>query len=291
MSLSGIALVTPSFNQGRFLDATLRSVLDQGYPALEYVVLDGGSTDGSVQIIQQHASRLTAWRSQPDGGQYDAINQGFAMTSGEIMGWLNSDDLHCPWTLSVVGRIFAEFSDVRWLTTRFPMRFNGDGQVTNCTDARGFSTDALARGEYLPGSPGFLAGTIQQESTFWRRSLWEQVGGALDTSLDSAADFELWCRFSQQTDLVAVSAPLAGFRRHGDQKTSRAMEAYRAQAATAFSRHFKNSPTSAVWRNFCRDRLPTAWRPLAASLGGLFPARTLIHDPAEDRWSLQEVWV
>lgn len=291
MSSSTIALVTPSFNQGTFLESTLRSVLDQKYPALEYVVMDGGSTDGSVETIKTYEGRLAMWRTGPDGGQYDAINRGFSHTSGEIMGWLNSDDLHCPWTLAVVGRLFAEFPDVHWLTTRFPLRFNAAGQASHCKDARGFSREGLARGEYLPGSKGFLAGTIQQESTFWRRSLWDKAGGLLDASLDSAADYELWCRFSQHADLVAVSAPLAGFRRHGDQKTGNAMDTYRTQAAQAASRHFPESPTSAGWRNFCRDRLPAALRPLAVAAGGLFPARTLVHDPADDRWRLQDILV
>src|SRR5712672_634542 len=110
-----ISLVTPSFNQGSFLEETIRSVLDQNYPNLEYVVIDGGSTDGSVEIIKKYERRLTWWISAPDGGQYEAINKGFARTTGEIMAWLNADDKYLPWTLSVVGDLMSTLPQVEWL--------------------------------------------------------------------------------------------------------------------------------------------------------------------------------
>jgi len=108
-----ISVVTPSFNQGQYLEETIRSVLDQGYPNLEYFVMDGGSTDDSVEIIRKYADRLTGWVSEPDGGQMHAINKGFARATGDIMAWLNSDDKYCPWTFNVIGRIFAGLPEVR----------------------------------------------------------------------------------------------------------------------------------------------------------------------------------
>src|SRR5687768_4489903 len=97
------AIVTPSFNQAKFLEAAMRSVLEQqGTAEIEYVVMDGGSTDGSAEVIQRHASRLAHWESARDAGQYDAVTRGFARTSGDIMAWLNSDDMFCPWAFSVV---------------------------------------------------------------------------------------------------------------------------------------------------------------------------------------------
>ena len=107
-----ISLVTPSYNQASFLEETIRSIHDQNYPALEHVIVDGGSTDGSIGIIRRHRSRLADWVSEPDRGQYDAINKGFARTSGEVMCWLNSDDKYLPWTLSVVGELFRVFPDI-----------------------------------------------------------------------------------------------------------------------------------------------------------------------------------
>src|SRR3989442_6408876 len=111
-----ISIVTPSFNKGRFRRETMQSVLSQDYPALEYVVVDGGSTDGSADLIREQAGRLAWWASEKDAGQYDAINKGFARTSGEVMAWLNSDDKYTPWALAVVGEIFAQLPEVQWLT-------------------------------------------------------------------------------------------------------------------------------------------------------------------------------
>src|SRR5579859_3708649 len=97
-----ISIVTPSFNQRAFLEETIRSVLDQRYPNLEYVIIDGGSTDGSVDIIRKYERHLAFWVSEPDGGQYDAINKGFAHTTGELLGWLNADDKYLPWSFSTL---------------------------------------------------------------------------------------------------------------------------------------------------------------------------------------------
>jgi hypothetical protein len=225
-----IALVTPSFNQARFLEAALRSVHDQAYPALEHVVVDGGSNDGSVAILDRWTGRLAHWSSEPDRGQYDAVNRGFARTSGEVMGWLNSDDLHAPWTLALVGEIFERFPQVEWLTTQYPLLFDEAGHATQTGYGGGFNEAAFRRGGNLPGRGWFATGFVQQESTFWRRSLWEKAGGFVEASLALAGDYELWCRFFDHAPLHAVAAPIAGFRRHADQKTAQRYEAYLAEA-------------------------------------------------------------
>jgi glycosyltransferase involved in cell wall biosynthesis len=225
-----ISLVTPSYQQAPFLEATLASIHDQRYPGLEHVVVDGGSTDGSVAVLERWAPRLARFSSGPDGGMYDALDRGFAGTTGEVMGWLNADDLHAPWTLALVGELFERFPDVQWLTTQYPLIFDEAGRCVQTGYGGGFNAEAFRRGANLPGRGWFATGFVQQESTFWRRSLWERAGARMDTSLKLAGDFELWARFFDHAPLHAVAAPLAGFRKHGAQKTSIAFEAYLAEA-------------------------------------------------------------
>jgi glycosyltransferase involved in cell wall biosynthesis len=243
-----ISLVTPSFNQAAFLEATLRSVLDQGFAGLDYAVVDGGSTDGSVDIVRRYADRLSWWASEPDAGQYDAINKGFARSSGEVMGWLNSDDLHLPWTLSLVAQVFAELPEVRWLTTRHPLVFDAAGRCVRAAPRGPWTSAEFRRGIALPAGNWPSFNWIQQESTFWRRSLWDEAGGSLDTSLGLAADFDLWMRFSAVDELYFLDAPVAGFRRHGDQKTGRAPQRYGEEALDSFRRHGGRAPVAPLAR-------------------------------------------
>jgi cellulose synthase/poly-beta-1,6-N-acetylglucosamine synthase-like glycosyltransferase len=112
-----VSIVTPSYNQATYLEETIRSVVSQGYPNLEYIVMDGGSTGGSVEIIQKYEPWLARWQSIRDDGQYDAIQKGFHLSCGEIMAYLNSDDLYFPWTFKVVAELFTLFPQVDWLTT------------------------------------------------------------------------------------------------------------------------------------------------------------------------------
>jgi glycosyltransferase involved in cell wall biosynthesis len=187
---------------------------------VEHVVMDGGSDDGSLEIIERWEGRLAHWVSEPAGGQYDAINRGFATTSGEVLAWLNSDDMYLPGALHLVGEIFAQFPDVEWLTTQFPITWDEDGVARTCAHLRGMSSAAALRGQYLTGGPWHSVGVVQQESTFWRRSLWERAGGYVDAGMRYAGDFDLWMRLAAAGELCTVAAPLAGFRRHGDQKTA-----------------------------------------------------------------------
>lgn len=232
-----ISIVTPSFNRKRFLGDAMASVIGQEYPALEYVVMDGGSTDGSVDVIRECEDRLAHWSSEADAGQYEAINKGFARTSGEIMGWLNSDDAYLPGALSVVGEIFAQNPEVQWLTTLYPLVMDGSGRVIRCAPRGPFSAQAFYRGDNLPGGAWRAGGWIQQESTFWRRSLWEKAGGRMDMDCGDAADFDLWARFFKIAELYCADAPLGIFRRHGDQKTEKSFERYHQDALASLVRH------------------------------------------------------
>lgn len=280
-----ISLVTPSFNQASFLAASLDSVLSQNYPSLDYVVVDGGSTDGSRDIVASRASRLAWWCSEPDGGLYDALNKGFAHTTGEIMGWLNSDDMHFPWTLRTVGEIFASFPEIDWLASLAPSTWSPDGNPLGVTSIDGFSRSAFLDGGYLPGGAHHY-GWVPQESTFWRRPLWEKAGSHLDASLRLAGDFELWNRFYQHAELIGTPAPLAGFRTHSSQK-SRAMDGYLAEARRIFGNMQTRHHSSPV-RNFLQRTRLTAMpglRGLTARLAG-YSAKKIQAD-AGGGWRLE----
>ncbi|MDR3400928.1 MAG: glycosyltransferase family 2 protein [Chthoniobacter sp.] len=283
-----ISIVTPSFNQGHFLEETVVSVLDQNYPDLEYVVIDGGSTDNSPEVLRRYKDRLAHWCSEPDGGQYHAINKGFAQTKGEVMGWLNSDDKHTPWALSIVGEIFETFPEVEWLTTQYPLRWDKWGRAVRCSRRDGFSRAACLAGENLPTGAWYAPGWLQQESTFWRRSLWERAGGKIDTQWKIAADFELWLRFFQHAELYAVDTPLAGFRQHGDQKTNQLKNEYQREATQILREgggvtpgYFRSSLRSAAARH-CPDFL----RPLAAGCGLLHPCKLCLRRRDETGWRI-----
>ena len=207
LPLPTISIVTPSLDQADFLEETLTSVLAQGYPNLEYVVVDGGSSDGTVSIIKRHESGIRYWVSEPDEGHAHALNKGFALTTGEIMGWINSTDIYYPWTLETVADIFRDLPEVEWI----------EGMPTHVDVGRRPKSIAASfcnRYDLLLGHEG----TIQQESVFWRRSLWERAGGRLDDSLRLACDYELWLRFSRTARLYHAGTILAGFRFHDDRR-------------------------------------------------------------------------
>ena len=201
-----ISLVTPVFNSARYLEATFRSVLSQGYPNLEYIVIDGGSTDGSLDILRNYESQLHSWISERDRGMYAAINKGFAQSSGELMGWISATDMLHAGSLFVVGSVFRTFPQVEWITGR-PTGFSDDGMAAEILKLRRWS-----RWAFLAGANRY----IQQESTFWRRSLWDRAGGRVDDSRRNASDFELWVRFFRYARLYSVDALIGGFRSHPD---------------------------------------------------------------------------
>ena len=232
-----ISIVTPSLNQAQFIEETIHSVLAQNYPNIEYVIIDGGSTDGSVEIIRRREEQLAYWVSEPDAGQYDAINKGFNKTTGEIMAWLNSDDKYTPWAFSVAAEIFRTYPEVEWLTTLYPLCWDSKGRAVECSYIGGFNRQSFFREANLPRRRWYDRSCIQQESTFWRRSLWERVGGYVDASLNFAGDFELWGRFFQNTALYGVATPLAGFRKHRAQKTATHLGEYLTEAEKIIRRY------------------------------------------------------
>ena len=215
-----LSIVTPSYNQAEYLEATMSSVLDQGYSDLEYIVVDAGSTDGSVDIIRDRADRLAYWVSEPDDGHADGLNKGFAHTSGEIMAWINSSDLYYPWTLETVAEVFRHVPEAQWITG-IPSHFGVCGGPRSVSPATWNLFDILS-GRYR---------WIQQESVFWRRSLWERAGGTLNGDLRYACDFELWLRFFREAPLFHVGTILGAFRFHDERRGAEGGDLYAREAA------------------------------------------------------------
>jgi len=219
-----ITIVIPSFNQGAYLETTIGSVLDQSYPNLELIIMDGGSTDHSIQIIKKYEKHIDYWQSQRDGGQYWAVDAGFSRSTGEIMTWINSDDKLLPDSLNAVASIFIQLKEVDWITgTPNIMHENGE-LAWVCSIPPVYSRKYYLAKRY--DYPNY----IQQEGTFWRRSLWEKAGGRLKTRLKMAGDLELWMRFFRHSRLYTTDMLLGCFRQHSGQKTASGLELYRTEA-------------------------------------------------------------
>ncbi len=220
-----ISLVTPSFNRAGTLPATIESIaLQTGTFDLQYTVIDGGSTDGTLDILRAHKGIVSDWVSEPDAGMYDAIIKGFARTDGEILGWINSDDTLFPWTLGLISRIFADVPQIQWLSTLTQAAIDADGDIRYLRKVPGYDQRAFFDGVYFGfGGAGDSHATefIQQESTFFRRSLWDKVGAEALRSQAIAGDFALWNAFMAEAPLVGVDAPLGAFRIHSAGQLSR----------------------------------------------------------------------
>jgi len=213
-SLPSVSIVTPSFNQARYLDQAIRSVRAQGHPRLEHVIQDGGSSDGSIDVIRAFEGHLAAWASEPDSGQAEAINRGFARTSGEIMAWLNADDVLLPGAVLAAAAHFRDHPETD-VVYGHRLVIDEDGREVGRWVLPRHRRGALIWRDYVP-----------QETMFWRRSLWEQTGGHVDDSYQFAMDWELVIRFDRfGARFVRLPRFLACFRTHEHQKSLALREA------------------------------------------------------------------
>lgn len=202
-----VSIVTPSFNQAEFLEETICSVLNQDYQNLEYIIVDGGSQDESLEIINKYANRLAWWVSESDRGQTDAINKGFSRAKGEILAWLNSDDTYLPGAISEAIEFLESYPEIGMVYGDTNL-INMDGEVIGKFPARQTDNRRLMRG-YVH---------IPQQAAFFRAHIWREVG-PLDPSFYFAMDYDLWVRISQQTPIQYLPRLWANFRLHGEAKS------------------------------------------------------------------------
>lgn len=230
--LPKISLITPSYNQGKFIKDTIESVLTQGYPNLEYIVVDGGSTDETVSILKKYGSALK-WVSEPDNGQTDAINKGLRLSTGDILGYLNSDDILMPGSLMAVAECYRQGS-VDWIT--------GDCIVIDPVGkpspggwlVRGYKRLLMAL--YSPTTLKIADNMIPQPSTFWSRRAYRRIG-EFDKTLNYVMDYDYWLRLSKHYRPHDLPIVISGFRAQPESKSETSRDKLMAEGNLVLIKH------------------------------------------------------
>ncbi len=208
-----ISIITPSYNQGPFIERTIRSVLDQGYPNIEYIVMDGGSKDGTIDILRKYEGRLT-WVSERDKGQTDAINKGITRSTGDIIAYLNSDDTYETGALRKVADHFIAHPETMWLTGKCRIIDEQNREMRRpITAYKNFLLRHFSYSLLLVTNP------VSQPSTFWRRSTVDEFG-LLDENEHLVMDYAYWLKLGKKYPPAVLDAYLAGFRVYAASKTS-----------------------------------------------------------------------
>ena len=220
-----ISIITPSYNQARYLEETIVSVLSQNYPNLEYIIIDGGSTDGSVEIIKKYESHLKYWVSEKDKGQSHAINKGFNKANGDILAWINSDDYYLPDAFNTIATASIKFPNSLWFYAgTYWLSNNNQSYVGGIEDPEIASW--------------YLKCLVSQPGVFWRRKIWDQVGSLVDENMHFSFDYDLWLKFAAfQPIPQLITEPIAVFRLHEESKTTNYSSSFKTENDVIRSRH------------------------------------------------------
>lgn len=250
-----ISIITPSLNQAAFLPRTLASIhAQQGPFELEHRVIDAGSTDGTLEVLRAIDDPRFSFISEPDDGQSDAINKGFAQTDGDIVAWLNSDDVYEPGALAAVAKAFESHPGAAWVTGPCTIIDQHDQPVRPGVKRykdrrlRRYSYKALLRENF-----------ISQPATFWRRAALQRVG-PLDTALNWAMDYDLWLRLGRLSDPVILDEPLARFRLHAAGKTGDFSRRQYDEDLAVAKRYLPASRAAHAWRRLHTEKIVLAYR-------------------------------
>lgn len=233
-----ISVVTPSYNQVRYIEETILSVLRQGYPNLEYIIIDGGSTDGTVDVIRKYEARLTYWVSERDSGQSEALNKGFSVATGRWLAWLNSDDVYLPGTLFKVSECIRNNPSVDWIVGS-TLLYDEATDTINIFYPSGDSSNWV---DFVCTKWSGIA--LPQPSSFWSRNSWLSVG-PLNESLHFTMDHDLWGRMAYKGYRpYCLEDHLSLFRIHSESKTGRGMSSFYEEEIDVVSRWMQSSAGS-----------------------------------------------
>jgi glycosyltransferase involved in cell wall biosynthesis len=221
-ALPKVSVVTPSYNQGRFIEETILSVISQDYPNLEYIIVDGGSTDETMSIVEKYRSQVSYCISEPDNGQSDALNKGFTLSNGQVLAWINSDDVYLPGAISAAVHAMM-VTDTSVVYGDFEL-INAESHVLGTVRSPDFDAVRLLNGDYIP-----------QPSTFFKRSAFFDVG-RLDESLHYSMDYDLWLKMALGYRFLHVPKTLSRFRLHIDSKTVSAAPLFLSDSIKMFDR-------------------------------------------------------
>jgi len=238
-----ISVITPSYNQAEYIESTIQSIITQGYPDLEYIVIDGGSTDGTVDILRKYDTNITHWVSEPDKGQSEALNKGFMLATGDVVGWLNSDDTYQQGTLDQVASIFRD-PEVDIAMSGYFGFMDSAGLIYDYKKNEYTDHKTLIRYWNTNGM------TINQPCVFFRRNLIESYSPVVDTSLHYAMDYDLWLRLTREHRIRVVPGHWANYRFHQSNKSGQGFERFYYEW-NQVSRRYWGSKYSYEWWLHC----------------------------------------